>query len=283
MLDGGRRERRRDGVGTERAAAPETVEPAGRPGGASCSRSGRSNYLTNYVVCHVPSFALRRLWYTRVLGVRLGGGAGIHLGCFIWFYGPGQLRRDGLVIGSHSRDQPQLLPRRPRRPRIGDNVSISPEVTILTAHHRDRRPRVPRRDPAASVIEDHVWIGTRATILPGVTLGRGSVVAAGAVVTRDVAAARDRRRRSRTPRRHASRDAATLRPRPAPSRSSSSGGDRPQDRRHDTPDRRGRARAPPRAERRGARGGQLITWTMTLALDARRAARARPGGDGHRS
>ena len=36
------------------------------------------------------------------------------------------------------------------------------------------------------MIEDHVWIGTRATILPGVTLGRGCVVAAGAVVTRDV-------------------------------------------------------------------------------------------------
>ena len=36
------------------------------------------------------------------------------------------------------------------------------------------------------VIEDNVWVGTRATILPGVTLGRGCVVAAGAVVTRDV-------------------------------------------------------------------------------------------------
>ena len=35
-------------------------------------------------------------------------------------------------------------------------------------------------------IEDHVWIGTRAMVLPGVTLGRGSVVCAGAVVTRDV-------------------------------------------------------------------------------------------------
>ena len=37
------------------------------------------------------------------------------------------------------------------------------------------------------MIEDHVWIGTRATVLPGVRIGRGAVVAAGAVVTRDVA------------------------------------------------------------------------------------------------
>ena len=30
------------------------------------------NYLTNHVVCHIPSFAMRRLWYRRVLGVRFG-------------------------------------------------------------------------------------------------------------------------------------------------------------------------------------------------------------------
>ena len=56
-------------------------------------------YLTNYVFCHIPSFALRRFWYTRVLGVRMASGAGIHLNCFIWFYGPGQMRRGGLAIG----------------------------------------------------------------------------------------------------------------------------------------------------------------------------------------
>jgi maltose O-acetyltransferase len=36
------------------------------------------------------------------------------------------------------------------------------------------------------VIEDHAWLGTRAMVLPGVTVGRGAVVAAGAVVTKDV-------------------------------------------------------------------------------------------------
>jgi maltose O-acetyltransferase len=143
------------------------------------------NYVTNYVVSHVPSFALRRAWYRRVLGVEMGKKAGVHLGCYIWFYGPGQIRRDGFTIGAYSRINRNccLDARGPLR--IGDNVSISPEVTILTAYHRMDDPKF-RVESRPVVIEDHVWVGTRATILSGVKLGRGSVVAAGAVVTRDV-------------------------------------------------------------------------------------------------
>ena len=142
-------------------------------------------YLTNYVVAHVPSFALRRLWYTRVLGARLGSGAGIHLGCHLWFYGPGQVRRGGLSIGARSRINRDCCLDTRGSIAIGDDVSVSPEVMVLTAGHAVA-------DPAFGVvtspvvIEDNVWIGSRATILPGVTLGRGSVVSAGAVVTRDV-------------------------------------------------------------------------------------------------
>jgi acetyltransferase-like isoleucine patch superfamily enzyme len=144
------------------------------------------NFLTNYVVCHIPSFALRRAWYRRVLGIKIGEHSGVHLGCYIWFYGLGQLRRDGLTIGAYSRINRNccLDARGPLR--IGDNVSISPEVTILTAFHRVDDPQF-RVESRPVVIEDHVWIGSRATILSGVTLGRGSVVAAGAVVSRDVA------------------------------------------------------------------------------------------------
>jgi maltose O-acetyltransferase len=144
------------------------------------------NYLTNYVVSHVPSFRLRHAWYRRVLGIDLGRGAAVYMGCYVWFYGPGQLRRDGLTIGACSRINRNCTLDTRGSLRIGENVSVSPEVTILTAFH-------PVDDPAFRVvgrpvtIEDHAWIGTRATILPGVTLGRGCVVAAGAVVTRDVA------------------------------------------------------------------------------------------------
>ncbi len=69
---------------------------------------------------------------------------------------------------------------------IGHDVSVSPEVMILTGQHGHDRPGF-AFETRPVVIEDHVWIGSRAIILPGTTLGRGAVVAAGAVVSGRVA------------------------------------------------------------------------------------------------
>ena len=170
----------------------ERTRASAQPEAASERRSLRLlvirtlNFVTNYLVRHIPSFALRRAWYRRVLGVQMGHHAGVHLGCYLWFYGPGQLRRSGCRIGDYSRINRDctLDARGPLH--IGANVSISPEVVILTAAHRMDDPSF-AVETRAVVIEDHVWVGTRAMVMPGVTLGRGSVVAAGAVVTRDVA------------------------------------------------------------------------------------------------
>lgn len=73
---------------------------------------------------------------------------------------------------------------------IGDNVLIAPNVQILTVNHplaaRQRRDRhILNLKPVT--IEDDAWIGAGATLTPGVTIGRGAVVAAAAVVTHDVA------------------------------------------------------------------------------------------------
>jgi maltose O-acetyltransferase len=65
-------------------------------------------------------------------------------------------------------------------------VSISPDVTVLTSQHLYDDPTFALVSRPV-VIEDYVWIGTRAMVMPGVTIGRGAVVAAGAVVTKDVA------------------------------------------------------------------------------------------------
>jgi acetyltransferase-like isoleucine patch superfamily enzyme len=143
------------------------------------------NYLTNAVISLIPSFTLRSLWYRHVLGVQLDPSGGIHRGCYLWFYGPGQLRRTGFVIGAHSRINRDCCLDARGSLRIGDNVSVSPEVVILTASHRVDDPEF-RVETRPVVVEDNVWIGTRAMILPGVTLGRGCVVSAGAIVTRDV-------------------------------------------------------------------------------------------------
>jgi maltose O-acetyltransferase len=165
--------------------AQAELESAGDGGGPKLVVVRVLQYLTNHVICALPSFTLRRLWYRRVLGARIGRGAGIHLGCHLWFYGPGQVRRGGFTLGAGSRVNRDCRLDVRGSLHIGAHVSISPEVTVLTASHGVNDPQF-RVEVRPVVMEDHVWIGTRAMIMPGVTLGRGSVVAAGAVVTRSV-------------------------------------------------------------------------------------------------
>lgn len=69
---------------------------------------------------------------------------------------------------------------------IGDNVVINDGVEILTGSH-DPHDSHFRHILAPVRIEDYAWIATRAMILPGVTVGRGAIVGAGAVVAKDVA------------------------------------------------------------------------------------------------
>jgi galactoside O-acetyltransferase len=70
---------------------------------------------------------------------------------------------------------------------IGDRVLIAAHAVITTRGHPEVPPRYGRVVDAPITIEDDVWIGAGAIVLPGVTVGRGSIVAAGAVVTSDVA------------------------------------------------------------------------------------------------
>ena len=72
---------------------------------------------------------------------------------------------------------------------IGNNVFIGPNVSIYTPCHpldaESRRKGIEWALPVT--IGDDVWIGGSATILPGVTIGRGCVIGAGSVVTHDIA------------------------------------------------------------------------------------------------
>ena len=71
---------------------------------------------------------------------------------------------------------------------IKDNVMIGPRVNITSENHPINPKKRKTMVPARVVLEENVWIGAGATILPGVTIGRNSVVAAGAVVNKDVPA-----------------------------------------------------------------------------------------------
>jgi galactoside O-acetyltransferase len=75
---------------------------------------------------------------------------------------------------------------------IGNDVLIAPNVVMRTSDHAtsdpDRLIREQGHIPAEIIIEDDVWLGSNVTILGGTRIGRGAVVGAGGVVTRDVEA-----------------------------------------------------------------------------------------------
>lgn len=73
---------------------------------------------------------------------------------------------------------------------IGRDVMMGPDVMIFTQNHETSRLDIPmnlQTAPKKAVrIEDDVWIAARVIILPGITIHKGAIVGAGAVVTRDV-------------------------------------------------------------------------------------------------
>jgi maltose O-acetyltransferase len=135
-------------------------------------------YLANHVVNAVPSQHLRLLYYRYAMKFAIGPGATILLGAIVD-------KRGGLSVGAHSivADRCRLDSRGGLA--IGSNVAIATDVIILSADHDGMAPDFPYRERPVR-IEDHAWIGTRAIVLPGVTIGRGAIVAAGSVVTKDV-------------------------------------------------------------------------------------------------
>lgn len=69
---------------------------------------------------------------------------------------------------------------------IGENVRIAPYTIILDSDFHDLKDHFASGESKPVIIEDDVWLATRCTILKGVRIGKGAVVGAGAVVTRDV-------------------------------------------------------------------------------------------------
>ncbi|GAB2778917.1 hypothetical protein GCM10027275_23020 [Rhabdobacter roseus] len=68
---------------------------------------------------------------------------------------------------------------------IGDNVDISQEVNMWTLEH-DPNDDLHSVKGGNIIIEDYVWVSTRVTILPGVRIGKGAIIASNCVVTKDV-------------------------------------------------------------------------------------------------
>lgn len=88
--------------------------------------------------------------------------------------GDGSRLNYGISVGATSRVE------------IGKHVRIGPYAMITDSDYHDVHRRWMRPPSKPVVIEDHVWIGAKASILKGVRVGHGAVVATGSVVTRDV-------------------------------------------------------------------------------------------------
>jgi len=135
-------------------------------------------FVCNRLVAHFPSHWVRQWFYRAAMQFEIGERSFIFMGAEF------DTRRL-FKLGDHSTiNQDCRLDNRGGL-EIGNNVSISAYVCILTADHDPRSPSFAGRTKPVR-IADYVFVGTRAMILPGVTVGRGAVIAAGAVVTKDV-------------------------------------------------------------------------------------------------
>jgi maltose O-acetyltransferase len=131
------------------------------------------------------SFNRVRTALFRVGGVKIGKGSQIMGHIFVT--GPGRWR-ESFEIGDYSFITGPLRVDLAAKITIGSHVNIGHAVTLLTIDH-EIGPSKHRCGPSTAgpiTIENGVWIAANATILPGVTVGASSVVAAGSVVTRDV-------------------------------------------------------------------------------------------------
>lgn len=132
----------------------------------------------------IPFHSVRKFFY-RLAGLKIGKDSTLHMKARV--YDPKGIKIGmGTLIGERATlDGRKQLKNSAGGLIIGNHVDIASEVMIWTSEH-DLKSDTWTAIEAQSEIEDYVFIGPRAIILPGVKLRKGCVVAAGAVVTKDV-------------------------------------------------------------------------------------------------
>jgi len=153
------------------------------------SRTDRARYLLrsfilfggNRVIGQLPGHRLRLAYYRKFLGWKIGNRSSIHHGLKV-FGGRGRvtigdrstLQMDCLIVGAGMDD---LV--------IGNDVAIAYHSRLIMGSHDILSPSFDGITGPIT-IEDHVFVGTGAIVLLGVTLGEGAVVTAGSVVTKSI-------------------------------------------------------------------------------------------------
>ncbi|MDR0559187.1 MAG: acyltransferase [Prevotellaceae bacterium] len=135
-------------------------------------------YLCNNWINRIPSHTLRLWYYRKIMKFKIGKDSSILMRCTFD-------AAEGFEMGNNSVINANCRIDTRYKIIIGNNVSVSANVIILTAEH-DMNDFMKDNNFNPTIISDYVWIGTNAMILPDVHINMGAVVAAGAVVTKNV-------------------------------------------------------------------------------------------------
>ena len=124
-----------------------------------------------------------RLLYARyIMGISRGGELAI-LENNVYLSGPGRVQiGKNTQINEYAFIQGAI---------IGDNVMIAPYVALVANEKQVQDPSIPmikggKKKGKKIIVEDDVWIGRNVVVMPGIQIGKGSIIGAGAVVTKDV-------------------------------------------------------------------------------------------------
>ncbi|HTB51218.1 MAG TPA: acyltransferase [Ferruginibacter sp.] len=137
-----------------------------------------SFYFYNSFLTKFPSYTLRTFYLRKIIGISIGKNTSIHMGCF--FAGKNIVIGNNNVIARNC-----YLDGRVGLITIMNNVSIAPDTCIISLTHVVNSPTF-ETIAKDIIIQDYAWIGTRAMILPGVTVGKGAVLGAGAIATKEL-------------------------------------------------------------------------------------------------
>jgi acetyltransferase-like isoleucine patch superfamily enzyme len=136
-------------------------------------------YLGNHLFMNWTPYYVRHAFLRRFCKMQIGNKSSIAMGCFI--------TGENIKIGNNTAINRFTYLDGRSKLYIGNNVNISHYTLIQTLTHDPQSPHFSAIGKPVAIL-DNVWIGARAIILPGVTIGEGAVVAAGAIVTKDVPA-----------------------------------------------------------------------------------------------
>ncbi len=141
------------------------------------------NYMADFglflfhLMINFPSHHLRRFLF-RIGGAKIGKGSSIHASCRVNSLRNIKIRDDSIIgYGIFLDGRAEI--------NIGNHVDIATDVMIYNSEHNINSEDF-RAITAAVTIEDYVFVGPRVIILPNVKIGKGAILAAGCVVTKDV-------------------------------------------------------------------------------------------------